>query len=111
MENISNENSYLTTVTKTSQMLSSGMLKFGGKLDRKSSPVGNTITLETRRNVMFTKIVILPYLPHRVRYWTLNFDLIDFLEFFYPLWRKSFIELSRIFTFNLMRPNTIRSIT
>ena len=56
VENISDENSYLTTVTKTSQILSSGMLKLGGKLDRKSSPVGNTITLKTGGNVLFTKL-------------------------------------------------------
>ena len=38
--------SHLTTVTKTSQMLSSGKIKLGGKLDMKSNPVANTITLK-----------------------------------------------------------------
>ena len=37
---------HLMTVTNTSQMLSSGKIKLGGRLDMKSNPVGNTITLK-----------------------------------------------------------------
>ena len=36
---------HLTTVTKTSQILSSGMFSCGGRLDMKSVVVGKTITL------------------------------------------------------------------
>ena len=83
--------SYLTVVTNTSQISSSGKEIDGGRLDKKSLPVGKIMNLKMLglgENKMEDA-----RLPDRIRNRTLNSDLIYFLHFLYPVDRQVFIKL------------------
>ena len=96
---------YLTIVTNTSQISSSGNDMVGGRLEKKSLLIGKMMNLRKWALDLSLHVVLLPdWIWNR----TFNSDLVYFFHLLYPITRQLFTKLFQIFIFNLMGPNSIK---